>query len=152
MLLLISFLLILQCHCKDAELTDSDNCSETGNCSETLNCIGSYDDLELHVLNSRGLLTKIREAFFITGKKPSQFVKIVYNFQVYNSTHDEIAGYFSENCSSQQTTFIWSESVLYLLGPNPLFWLTLFAVNVEEIVVTIELPCLCDDAYHGLLS
>ena len=58
----------------------------------------------------------------------------------------------SINCTNHQTTYIWSTSVLYLLGPGPLFWLTLFAVNVPEANTTIELPCFCTDSYADLLA
>ena len=51
-----------------------------------------------------------------------------------------------------QAVYIWSVPPLYLLGPKPLFWCTLFAINVPETSVTIELPCLCADEYYELLS
>ena len=55
-------------------------------------------------------------------------------------------------CINDQKKFIWSSSALYLLGPKPLFWLTLFAVHVRESSITVNLPCLCSDVYDDLLS
>lgn len=96
--------------------------------------------------------------FYGTGKGVAKFIIITYNFQTPNSinydtendTNVTIGN--SSNCSEHQTRYIWSESPLYLLGPKPLFWFTLFAVNVPETSATIDLPCLCDDAYDSLLS
>ena len=71
-----------------------------------------------------------------------------------NGTTDlDLDDFVSEiNCTDQQAVYIWSESPLYLFGPKPLFWFTLFAINVPETSVTIELPCLCVDEYYELLS
>ena len=77
-------------------------------------------------------------------------LRSLYNFQTSNgkqSENDNIT-----NCSSQQNTYIWSEAALYLLGPRALYWCTLFAVDLHEVDVTIELPCLCSEAYNSLLS
>ena len=49
-------------------------------------------------------------------------------------------------------TYVWSEAVLYIFGPKPLYWLTLFAVSIDEVDVTTELPCLCSNVYGDLLS
>ena len=58
----------------------------------------------------------------------------------YDNNNDEFA------YVNIQKKFIWGDSALYLLGPEPLFWLTLFAVNVHDSSITIHLPCLCNDA------
>ena len=117
---------------------------------EDTNCIGKYIDLEKYILNNENLMEKLAETFFATGKAASNFVKVTYNFQTNNgkqSEEDSIT-----NCSSQQSTYIWSEAALYLLGPRGLFWCTLFAVSIHEVDVTIELPCLCSDVHNSLLS
>ena len=51
------------------------------------------------------------------------------------------------NCS-----YVWSKTALYLLGPKALYWFTLSAICIDEVDVTIELPCLCNDVYNSLLS
>ena len=100
------------------------------------------------------------ELFFETGKTLTEFVRITYRFKVLlpvsnhanNSTdtnNDDDDDEFT--CMDNQKTFIWSSSALYLLGPKPLFWQTLFAVHVQESSITINLPCLCNEAYDNLL-
>ena len=81
------------------------------------------------------LLRAITEAFFVTGKGPSAYVKLNYNFQSFAQQNDTIFENEDSNCTSHQTTYIWIESVLYLLGPKPLCFLTLFAVNVSSVSV-----------------
>ena len=131
------------------------NCQEL-NCSneetdEVTSCIREYIDLEKYILNNEILMENLAEIFFTTGKAASNFVKITYNFHTSNDKdlmeEDSII-----NCSNQQSTYIWSEAALYLLGPKPLFWYTLFAVYIREVKVTIELPYLCSDVYRSLLS
>ena len=128
----------------------NNSCSETeGGCTKFINCIGHYVDLETYVINNKTLVEKLSETFFtsrtaafFTGRGSSQFVKITYNFHISNVT----------NCYAQQSTYFWSEAVLYMFGPRPLYWLTLFAINIDEVDVTIELPCLCSDVYDDILS
>ena len=146
MLRVISFLIISSRFCNSQEFNSS--IIETD--EEDTSCIGKYIDLEKYVLNNENLLEKLAETFFTTGKAASNFVKVTYNFQTSNgkqSENDNIT-----NCSSQQNTYIWSEAALYLLGPRALYWCTLFAVDLHEVDVTIELPCLCSEAYNSLLS
>ena len=125
--------------------------------SEGINCIGQYIDLEMYVMNNKILVEKLAETFFtsqintfISGRGASQFVRITYNFQTGNGKQsvEETA----TNCSAQQSTYVWSQAALYLIGPNALFFYTLFAVHIREVDVTIELPCLCNDVYNTLLS
>ena len=137
-------LLILVCVICNAQ--ESDNCTEE-DCYRGDKCIGQYIDLEIYVLNNKTLTEKLAQTFFNTGKAASKFVKITYHFQTSSNIQDNII-----NCSSQQSTYIWSEAALYLLGPKAMYWFTLFAVNIYEIDVTIELPCLCNDVYNSLLS
>ena len=119
---------------------------ENGNCTEVTSCIGAYYELESYIQDNREVIEKLKAAFFETGKPPAKFVKLTYNFQVSNDTYN------SMNCSNHQSKYIWSEQFLYLLGPQPLFWSTLFAVRVPESSIIITLPCLCHDVYDSLLS
>ena len=151
MLWLTLFLILLCSYCSAQESDNSCNKTEYG--SEVTKCIGQYVDLEMHVMNNKILMEKLAETFFTTGKATSKFVKITYNFQTCSnvqSIQDSIVNI--TNCSSQQCTYIWSEAALYLLGPRPMYWFTLFAVSIYETDVTIELPCLCNDVYDKLLS
>jgi len=140
-------LILMTCYCvSDAqEISNSD---DTGNYSEVMRCIGQYKTLQAHVLNNEEIMDELTATFFTSGQTASKFVKITYNFQVSSSTNitDGL------NCSGHQDTYIWSEISLYLLGPKPLYWFTLFAINVPELAVSIELPCLCHDVYNSLLS
>ena len=132
-----------------------ENCDETGNCSVIPHCIREYSELELYVINNTKLMRTLTETFFVTGERPSLYVKLNYNFQSLaqnNSTNDTIFENQDINCTSHQATYIWSESVLYLLGPKPLYLLSLFAVDVSEASATIELPCLCTDVQFELLG
>jgi len=127
-------------------------CDETEDYStETTECIGQYTELESYIMSNTTLVGRLAETFFTTGKTASKFVKITYNFQTKNglqSLEDS-----TTNCSRQQSTYVWGETGLYLLaGPKAIFWFTLFAVNIAEADVAIELPCLCNDVYNNLLS
>ena len=130
---------------------DSDeNCDETGNCTILIHrCIRQYSDLESYIINNKELTRTLAATFYRTGRAPSRYVKINYDFLNTTGLSD---GANDTNCTRHQTTYIWSESVLYLLGPNPLFWLTLFAVNIPEASVTVQLPCLCADVQFDLLG
>ena len=147
-----------QSFCSAQDLVEEDyfnKCDGIGNCSEATNCIRQYSELESYILNNKDVVERITEAFYRTGKGVAKFIKITYRFQIptpINDTNDTIEFEDFDNCSNHQTRYIWSESALYLLGPKPLFWFTLFAVNVPETSVTIDLPCLCDDTYDSLLS
>ena len=116
-------------------------------------CIGNYKDLEMYVLNDKDLMEDLAEVFFKTGETAADFVRITYKFSAENISDIPIANDDGNSiCTYIQKQFIWSSSALYLLGPKPLFWLTLFAVHVHESTVTINLPCLCNDVYDELLS
>ena len=123
-------------------------------------CINEYRYLESYVLSNEDLMGKLTELFIKTGKSFTEFVKITYKFQILlpvdntnniNDTDDNgDDGEFT--CINDQKKFIWSTSALYLLGPKPLFWQTLFAVHVTSSSIIINLPCLCNDVYDDLLS
>ena len=150
MFLLISVLLFFPFQlCSSQEDVGCDG-KENCNDLEVTGCIADYAQLDLYILTNKTLLRKFTETFFQTGESTSQFVKFTYNFQVSNTSSNLDNDLI--NCTSHSTTFIWSTSVLYLLGPRPLFWLTLFAVNIPEASAAIELPCLCSDAYSDLLA
>lgn len=143
---------------------DNDNNDEAGGYSNSSSCISKYRDLESYVLNNEDLMDELTELFFKTGKSSTEFVKITYKFQIllpvnnntnitngvryYDDDDDNGDGEFT--CIHNQKNFIWSSSALYLLGPKPLFWQTLFAVHVMESSITIHLPCLCSDVYDLL--
>ena len=152
----VMFLLILAIAfslCSSQELVVDDNCDDdTGNCSdvEVASCISEYNQLDLYILNNKTLLRILTETFFKTGGGPSQFIKFTYNFQITNSRNSSEDD--SINCTNHQTTYVWSTSVLYLLGPWPLFWQTFLAVDISETSATIELPCFCTDDYADLLA
>ena len=134
------------------------NCSETEDgCTHDVKCIRGYADLEMYVMNNKTLVEKLAEGFFtsqtstfFSKRGASQFVKITYYFQT-NNGKQPVEGNIT-NCSARQSTYIWSEAVLYTIGPKPLYWLTLFAVSIYEVDVTIELPCLCSEVYNSFLS
>ena len=138
------------CNCQ--EFNNDEDCNETKNCVLAPHCIKNYSELDFHITNNKELLATLTEAFFRSGKRASAFVKLNYDFQSFTneSANNKSIGY---KCTRNQTTYIWSESLLYILGPKPLFWLTLFAVHaVDEVSVTIELPCLCGEVQFDLLS
>ena len=151
-ILIVCFISLLYICRTRADANSNENCGETGNCTETFQCIRKYSELDSYVINNEELLRQLVETFFDTGKRPSQYIKIIYNYLTpsqSNGTHDTMD---NANCTNQQTMYIWSESVLYLLGPKPLLLLTLFAVDIPEASVNIQLPCLCEDIQFELLG
>ena len=152
--LLMICLLCLRCFCcvQDLPLNDADDFDSeydiNGNCS----CIGTYYELESYVKVNRDVIENLKNGLFATGKPPSKFVKLTYNFQVSNDTCNSTDENDVMNCSNHQTKYIWSEQFFYLLCPRALLWFTLFAVRIPENEVTIDLPCLCHDVYDNLLS
>lgn len=132
--------------------------NETRSYDNSSSCIRKYRGLQSYVLNNEDLMDNLTEHFFKTGSTLTSFVRITYNFKVLppaagnyinstnNANDDELL------CVDDQKMFIWSSSALYLLGPGPLFWQTLFAVHIQETSITINLPCLCNDTYGDLLS
>ena len=146
----ITVLIFLQSSCTVHASSENDKLRKRSE------CISQYTDLEDHILSNRYLLEQLINTFYRSGKHVSKFVYITYNApfgmssnESYNTTDLLIA---DNNCTNHQAVYIWSESPLYLLGPKPLFWFTLFAINVPETSVTIESPCLCTDEYYKLLS
>ena len=100
------------------------------------------------VLNNEDVMNNLTENFFKTGKPPTEFARITYRFEVLkNSTN-------ATDCNPciKEIKFIWSSSALYLLGPKPLYYLTLSAVHLHETKITIDLPCLFDADSDKLLS
>ena len=142
------------CFCYAQEFVGSGtDCDETGNCSEASTCIKNYHELDLYVRGNNEIKGNLTNAFFVTGKFPSKFVRLYYKFQVSNDTGAEQVGETNAtSCSNHESIYIWSDHFLYLLGPRVLFRLTLYAVQVAENETTIELPCLCYDVYGSLLS
>ena len=160
-LLTFAFAIMLKLAKTQAFDENNSDINEANTYDTSNNCIGKYKDLQSYVLNNEDLMDELTELFFETGKIPTKFVKITYRFQIllpvdsYSDNTNETVHYsnYSEfTCINSQKKFIWSSSALYLLGPAPLFWMTLFAVYVPETSATINLPCLCNDAYDDLLS
>ena len=154
-IMLLLTLILLFFHflpCSSQEFVEDIICEDKGNCDdlEASRCIGQYSQLDLYILNNKTLLRIFTETFFKTGERASQFVKFTYRFRISNGNID--SGDDPSNCTNHNTTYVWSKSALYLLGPRPLFWLTLLAVNVPEASATIDLPCLCSHAYTNLLA
>ena len=121
------------------------------------NCTGKYRDLQMYVLNNKDLMDNLTEVFFETGKPPTEFVRITYRFKALitntNTTYyDNHDGEFELQYIDKQKKFIWSSSALYLLGTKPLFHQTLFAVYLQALDITIDLPCLCSHVSDDLLS
>ena len=142
---------------QDDDYIDSDS-NEVMSYGNGTSCIRRYRDLQSYVLNNEDLIDDLTELFFKTGKAPTEFVLITYSFKVLlstdNSTNSTNNTLYDDEftCMDNQKMFIRSSSALYLLGPKALFWQTLFAVHVQESSITINLPCLCNDAYDNLLS
>jgi len=154
------------CQAEEVEFeVDSINCNDTNDC-DLNDCFKKYNELHFYVINNKDLLNKLTVAFYRTGEEPSEFVRITCEFQVCdcNSTNNNEDDYDYDimeegleegaycNCTNTTELYIWSTSALYLLGPDPLFWLTLFAVNIPEASVTIQLPRLCKGPKNDLLS
>ena len=136
------------------------NCTNNLNCNEATSCISDYDSLELHVQNSKAIINNLTEAFYSTGHEPARFVKITYKFQVpfysndtdVNDTYSGMNNYFDDQCSSVERLYYWSSSPIYLMGPQPLLLLSLFAIRVQEENVIVQLPCLQSTEQKELLS
>ena len=152
-LLFMLLFLFLQCFCNAQEVIGSGmdyGDGETACCNENVSCIDNYRDLELYVKGNIELIEGLKSVFFYTGEAPSKFVKLLYNFKVSNNVNDSFE--LTENCSNHTSKYIWSDSALYLLGPQTLAWFTFFIVDVPEISATVDLPCLCHNDYDSLLS
>lgn len=137
----------------EEDCVSSYNCFNNFDCTNngTTNCISDYSSLESYVKNDKAIVDKLTKTFYRTGHSPARFVRITYKFQIPAHNND------SENknessCISTERLYYWSESPVYLLGPRPLYYLSLFAINVEEDDVFIELPCLQANDQEALLS
>ena len=134
------------------------NCSSTldYNCSEneTVICFSRYDLLEEYIRNNESILTNLAETFYRTGRSPAKFVKITYKFQIpgLNDSHNNKTYNSSIKCSSIERTYYWSTSPIYLLGPKPLMYLSMFGIIVQEENVIVQLPCLKSNDQKVLLS
>ena len=145
----LAFILISLCDGQGTGKMSIQNNDSISNCTE------KYRDLQKYVLNNEDLMDNLTEVFFKTGKPPTEFVNITYRFKVLitNTTYyDNHDGKFELQCIDKQKKFISSSSGLYLLGPEPLFHQTLFAVSLLASDITIDLPCLCSHVSDDLLS
>ena len=148
MVWMILFLILVCGFCDSQKLSNS--CNGREHCKGVTNCIGDYNDLEIYIINNTKMVEALAKTFFTTRRTVSKFVKITYNFQTNKGIQSVKDGII--NCSSQQDTYVWSETALYLLGPKALYWFTLTAIRIGEVDVTVDLPCLCNDVYTSLLS
>ena len=132
------------------------NCSSTMDCYQPDSCISNYDLLESYVQAKKSLIGDLAQAFYRTGRSPARFVRITYKFQIplsFNNESNETDSLIEDNgCSSVDKLYYWSTSPIYLLGPKPLMFLSLFAIVVPEENVTIQLPCLQANNQGALLS
>lgn len=136
-----------------AQLGEVDTCRIPGNCTEDEdecfdynNCIDHYEVLESYIMQNDDALVNLTKGFFKTGKDPAEFVKITYHYQVPNDTDEN-----NNTCFAQRSVYFWSTSPSFLLGPNPMYWLSLFAINPIQSSVTLQLPCLQGN-FEDLLS
>ena len=132
------------------------NCSSTMDCNQPESCISNYDLLESYIQTNKSLIGDLAQAFYRTGHSPARFVRITYKFQIplrLNNESNETDSFIEDNgCSSVDRLYYWSTSPIYLLGPKPLTFLSLFAIFVQEENVTIQLPCLQANNQRALLS
>jgi len=149
LLKLVLILFSLVC-CNTQQVVDSSkDCNGSKNCSKVASCIEYYQELELYVTNNRVIIEGLKDAFFFTGEVPSKYVKLIYNFQVFDNNSATLTD--REKCYNQTKIYIWSDSALYLFG-QALVLSTLFAMDISGFRITVDLPCLCYDQYNELLS
>ena len=129
-------------------MAGSSDCNNTENCEFT-RCIGNYGEFQSYILSSQNVIEKLEETFYETGESSAEFIKITYDLQVSNSSDERGENVY---CINQKELFIWSTSPIYFLGPKPLLYQSLLAVNVQENRVTIQLLCLCSNVTGKLLS
>ena len=136
-----------------AQLGEVDYCRIPGNCTvdeddcfDYSNCISQYEVLESYLLHNDDALANLTKGFYKTGTDPAEFVKIIYHYQIANDTDE-----YNSTCFAQRSVYFWATSPSFLLGPQPMLWLSLFAINPVQSSVTLELPCL-QGHFEELLS
>ena len=139
-LLLLTLTLHCCCNCNATVAPEGDR-------DESTRCIGKFSELNSYILNNEELLNNLTEAFYPAGEVPSTFVTIDYYYSEINDNR-------SNSATDRYVKYFWSEKVLYLMFfcPRAIKWLTLFAIQVSESSVTVELPCLCSSMSNRLLS
>ena len=136
MLLFILALIVNSCNGQNNEENSNYN---------TTNCTGNYRNLEIYVLNNEDVMDNLTENFFKTGKPSTEFARITYRFKVLNGSTNAWQPIVIHALKiDMEIKYIWSSSALYLLGPKPLYYLTLSAVHLHETNIIIDLPCLHD--------
>ena len=153
LVLVVTTVLLTVCRANEHATDNYNNSSdelELENFTKASTCISQYNELERYVESNDTLKQNLAEAFFKSGHLPSKFVNITYEFCSCNQNNNGLIN--RSNCDNRQNTYIWSESALYLLGPQPLCWLTFYAVCVSTNNVTVQLPCICSDVSDSLLS
>ena len=127
-----------------AQLEEGNTCRIPGNCTELEdecfdynNCIDNYEALESYITQNGVALVNLTKGFFTTGKDQTEFVKITYHYQLPNGTDEQ-----NGSCFAQRSVYFWSTSPSFLLGPQPMLWLSLFAINPVQSSITLQLPCM----------
>jgi len=124
------------------------DCYEVEDCYDLDNrCVSQYGILESYILGNNDILSTLTEAFYQSDDDPAQFVKITYQYQVLDTNDTD-----NNTCNNHTIQYFWSTSPIFLLGPGPMFWLSLFAIYPPETKVNIQLPCLQQDSKRKLLS
>ena len=125
-------------NCSDSEDSSEQKCSD---------CVNQYEMLESYILGNDIILSTLAEAFYPSDHDPAEFVKITYHYQIRNDSNDN-----SNFCCNKKRLYFWATSPSYLLGPKPMNWLSLFAINPSQSSVSVQLPCLQEDSVRDLLS
>jgi len=121
-----------------------------GNAVKCSICIDKYADLEEIILSNSTIINALQETFIPTGEDPSHFVIITYKYSFCEQLDSSGDADYMRN--ERHSTYIWSDTAFYLLGPEPLYWFTLSAVKIHQKSITIVLPCLCQKEFCSLLS
>ena len=136
----------LLCKAREMATNNDIQCNGAENCS----CFAQYTDLEKHIEKNETLLDYLRESFY-KGGKDTEFARLYYEFTTYDCTSNESYDRIEKNYYSSQ--YIWSSSFIYLFGPDPLFYSSIYVIFFPvDTNITIHLPCICEDKYEDLLS
>ncbi|XP_065885191.1 uncharacterized protein [Dysidea avara] len=113
---------------------------------EARSCISNYEDLEASLRGDDEQIATLARSFYRTGKDPTKYIIITYEFQIPSSDSS------NSSCVSIERSYIWSTSPVFLLGPRALSWLSLFSISVHEGSVTLRLPCIQETSQRDLLA
>jgi len=129
----------------EVDVDGSSDCNNTENVEFT-HCIGNYGELQSYILSSQNVLEK----------HSMKLVKVLLNLSKLLMTCKYLTqlmkGVRMFTALTKKELFVWSTSPIYFLGPKPLRYQSLLAVNVQQNRVTVQLPCLCSNVTGKLLS